>query len=174
LSATRRSGDRPFWKGGRKFLGLVTLLVAVVVVGAAVGVVVSHAESNRAPVTVTDVLGVGVVYTSGIPHDLGGPVCANCPVTAPPGDRVVLTMWLDWVCPLGGVCQVNLTGVEIAAPFSLAATSPELPGTLFAGTTVVGPPGNGTWATGSMILTVTLIPPASGGTFSLSGTLSVG
>jgi hypothetical protein len=173
MSAGGRDRGRPFWRGGRGHLGVLVLAIAVAVVAAAVGDLVYQADSAGGSVVVTDVLGMDVTYAVGVPHYLGGPVCADCPVRSGPGDAIVVTVWLNWVCPSGGWRGANVTEISVSSPFRLVATEPGLPAEMSATSPVPTSPGNGTWVSNTTVLTLTLVAPDSAGDYSLSGIVSV-
>ncbi|MCI4325862.1 MAG: hypothetical protein L3K00_08315 [Thermoplasmata archaeon] len=157
----------------RRRSAVVAVFVAALVATAGAADLVYQVEAART-VTVTDVLGVAVVYASTGNHDLGGPVCANCPVATVPDAHFVVTVWIDWVCPSNGTRWAELAGLTVNAPFQLVSTSPGMPGGFAASNPSSTEPGNGTWSSGTEILTLDLVAPSAGGTYSLAGTLSVG
>jgi hypothetical protein len=165
-----------FWRtaSDRRKLALVAVVVVGIVALAVVADEVSAVGSTAGPVVVTDVLGFQVVYVGPVPQYLGGPVCANCPVNAGHGARFVLTIWVDWVCPSNSSRAYRLASLTVDSPFSLTASSPTLPSEFLANTTPPAAPGNGTWSSGSEVLTLELIAPSAGGSYSLTGTLTVG
>jgi hypothetical protein len=149
--------------------------VAVVLAVAAAGSVelVYGPGSPSNLVDVTDTIGFSVAYAPGVPHYVGGPVCADCPVQGGLGVRILVTIWVDWVCPANGTTGINLTSVSLSGPFHLLGTVPGLPAELLAAAPSPASPGNGSWVSGDAVLTLVVLTPSAGGTYSLGGTISV-
>ena len=160
-------------RGGRRgfYVGVAVVLVVLSGVGVAESV---RGPVGGRPVVVTDALGVRLTYSGAVAHDLGGPVCANCPTEAAPGARIVVTLWVDWVCPAPGPCGVTVEAFHGGGGFGYVGSGPALPFTLVATVPSTTPPGNGTWVSATEVIALYLTAPSSGGPTSLSGTVLLG